>query len=170
MKKFIVLLLGFLVGLVLFMPKDQLYFTALNLLQKERVEIKSKEVRDRWFWLDIKDAKIFYDGIESLEAKSIDMKPWLFYNSVVIEDAKSSQELRGVMEIEANKVILTHSLLNYKEVHIEAKGSFGEAEGSADLIDRSVKILLKPSKSFKNSQLSGYFKKSKEGWIYESKF
>ena len=170
MKKILLSLLSFLVGVVIFMPKEQLYYSALRYLQKERLSIKADAVRDRLFWLEIKDAKIYYDGIESIDAKEIKIKPWLFYNSVVIEEAKSADELRGVMELNAKSVELTHSLLNYKSLFLRADGSFGKASGKIDLFARDINITLQPSNSFKESQLSGYFKKSKEGWRYDTKF
>jgi len=171
MKKLIVAVVLFFIGLVIFMPKENLLSTLKSLLKKEHIEIVSKDTKDRLIDLKLDDTLFIYDGIESLEAKSISVKPWIFYNKIEANALAPTKGLRGILNVKADEFTITHSILKPTIANINATGKFGELDGFADLKKRSVYLLLKPSEAFKNSKIvRDYFKKSKEGLVYESNF
>jgi hypothetical protein len=171
MKKIFLALLFFVIGLVLFMPKINLYYTMNDYLKKELITIKQKSIQDRWYKLELKDATAYYDGIKSLLAKEVDIKPWIIYNKIELKEIKPADSLKRFFNFKANKAVITHSLLSYKKAYIEAEGDFGALDGEIDLIGRKIHIHLSPTKRFEKEQVvREYFKKSKEGYIYESKF
>ncbi len=170
MKKFLLVLLFFYLGFVLFMPKINLYYTLENFAKKEHVEIKEGVLKDRWWDLKIDEAKVYYDGISSFVAAHATIVPWIVYNRVHLSDVRPSKELERILRVHAKSVILTHSLLDYKHLLIEAEGDFGLLHGTLDLMARQVKLILEPSEKFKNhSMVRQYFKKGEEGLVYESK-
>ena len=171
MKKILLAILLLIVGLVLFMPKVNLFYALGDLMKKELVQIQQKSIKDRWVDLQLLDATVFYDKIESIKAKEIDIKPWLLYNKITLKEIKPSSSIKRFFNFKANSAVITHSILDYKKAHIEADGDFGEISGEADLIARKIHLLLKPTKRFeKNQVVRDYFKKTKEGYVYESSF
>ncbi|RUM67674.1 MAG: hypothetical protein DSZ06_00720 [Sulfurospirillum sp.] len=171
MKKILIAIVSFLVAVVLFMPKVNLFYTLEELLKKEHVEIVVDSIKDRWIDLVLKDATVFYDKIESVKAKEIDIKPWLVYNVIEAKDITMAKGLQSILNFKIDEAKISHSILHYKSLNIEASGDFGSLSGEVDLLKRSVHILLQPTRRFERSQVArDYFKKSKEGLIYESKF
>ncbi len=152
------------------MPKVNLYYTLENLAKKELIEIKEGSLKDRWTDLNIKDVTLFYDGIASIDANELTIAPWLFYNKVTALGVSPTKEIKSMFDATADKVTLTYSVLDYKHVLIEAEGDFGEIKGAVDVIEQKVRLILTPSKKFKNNTLvKQYFKKEEEGLVYESK-
>ncbi len=170
MKKIVLFITIFILGLVLFMPKINLYYTLENFLKKEHIMIKEGAIKDRWVALEIKDASVFYDGVASLEAKEIDILPWIFYDKVTLKDVRPAKALTSMFDAKADSITLTYSLLSYKTIMIAAEGDFGTLRGYIDLRERKIHLVLAPSKKFKNHQVvREYFKKQEEGLVYESK-
>jgi hypothetical protein len=171
MKKILLIVVSFALGLIFFMPKMNLYYTMENILKKEHIMIEEGSIKDRWFDLHITDATLLYDGIASVNVGDISVKPWLVYNTLSATDVAPTKQLQQMLNVQAKEVSLRYSLLDYKHVLIEANGDFGEVEGSADIFAHTIRLNLTPSEAFKNSPLIGqYFQKSEEGLIYESKF
>lgn len=170
MRKMILFIAIFLIGIILFMPKVNLYYTLENFAKKEHVEIKEGSLKDRWIDLNIKDATLFYDGIASIEADVLTIAPWIFYNKVTAVGVSPTKEIKSMFDATADKVTLTYSVLDYKRIMIEAEGDFGEIKGAVDVIEQKVRLILSPSEKFKNNTLvRQYFKKEEEGLVYESK-
>jgi hypothetical protein len=169
-KKILLVFIVFLLGVILFMPKVNLYYTLENILQKEHIIIKEGALKDRWIQLDITDAVVFYDGIASVEVSSITVMPWLLYHKVTMEDVRPTPEIARMFDAKANRVIMTYSVWDYKHIMIEAEGDFGLLHGRLDVLAQKIYLLLEPSETFKNNALvRQYFKKQEEGLVYESK-
>lgn len=170
MRKILLFIVVLLLGIVLFMPKVNLYYTLENFAKKEHVEIKEGSLKDRWIDLDIKDATILYDGIASLNLKELTITPWLFYNKVTALGVSPTKEIKSMFDVNADKVLLTYSVLDYKRIMIEAEGDFGKIHGALDVVEKKVRLILAPSAKFKNNNIvRQYFKKEEEGLVYESK-
>jgi predicted nucleic-acid-binding protein len=170
MKKILIAFVFFLLGVVLFMPKINLYYTLENILEKEHIVIKEGALQDRWVDLSIKDAVIFYDGIASVEAADITITPWIFYHKVTMHDVHPTAAIANMFNAQADEVVLKYSVLDYKHVVIEAVGDFGRIDGTLDIKEQKIHLLLEPSETFKhNTLVREYFKKREEGLVYESK-
>ncbi len=171
MKKFMFAFLFFIIGLILFMPKSNLLYTLEKYLQQEHIQISSKETKDRWIDLLLKEVHIGYDGIDSLKVDQISIKPWIFYNSIDMGNLKPSASVADIVRTSAKEIHITHSILHYNVANIVGEGRFGTLEGEINLTDRKIHLLLHPSKSFRENQiLRENFRKTKEGYLYESKF
>jgi len=171
MKKLLIALMIFLIGIVLFMPKEHLFFTLRKYLKKEHIEILSSSLSDRWLYLNMDDALLIYDGIESLEAKRVIIKPWIFYNQIEAKDLLPVKSLRNILNIKADDLKITQNIFKPMIANLVADGKFGEISGYIDLKKRTIHLLLRANKGFENSKVvRDYFRKSKEGLVYESNF
>ena len=170
MKKILLFILMFLIGVVLFMPKINLYYTLEDFAQKEHIQIKEKSITDRWIDLDIKDATLFYDGIASVDIAELTISPWIVYNTIKAKDVRPTKEIKRMLDVKASEVVMRYSLLDYKHIMIEASGDFGALHGTIDVVAQKVRLLLEPSAKFKHHDIvRQYFKKEEEGLVYESK-
>jgi hypothetical protein len=170
MKKILLFITFFYLGIVLFMPKINLYYTLEGLMKKEHVEIKEGRLVDRWIDLKIEDATLFYDGIASVRVDELTISPWLFYNKIIAKNIQPTAEIKRMMDVKASEVEIRYSLLDYKSIMIEAEGDFGVLHGSLDILSRNLRLILEPSAKFKNHDVvRRYFKKGEEGLVYESK-
>lgn len=170
MKKILLFIMIFYVGIVLFMPKINLYYTLEGFLKKEHVEIKEGVLKDRWIDLEIKDATIFYDGIASVHVEQLTLSPWLFYDSAKAINIKPTKEIQKMFNVHADRVSCRYSVLDYKHIMIEAAGDFGTVHGSVNIMAQKVRLILEPSAKFAHHDIvRNYFKKEEEGLVYESK-
>ncbi len=170
MKKIVLIVSLFYLGFVLFMPKINLYYTLENIAKKEHIMIEEGAIKDRWVDLHIEDATLFYDGIASLKAREMTLLPWIVYNKITLKDVTPAKAVEKMLQTKAEEVTLTYSLLSYKAIMIAAHGDFGELDGTLNLLEQKIRIVLHPSNAFKNHQIvREYFKKQEEGFVYESK-
>jgi len=170
MKKFLIILTVFYLAFIALMPKENLYYTLLNILKKERVVITQESLSDNLISLKGENISIFYDGIESVAADSFSVLPLLIYNKFEAAGVRASKELKKMFRFSADTVNITYAVWDYKNAHIYAEGDFGTVEGTLDILEQKIKLLLDPSPAFEKSpMLRQYFKKSEEGYIYESK-
>jgi hypothetical protein len=170
MKKFLIVIIVFILGLIAFMPKDNLYFTLKNILKDERVEIVEDSLQNNILALDAQGISLFYDGIDSAKIDGFSLKPYLFYNSLNLENVSPSKDLKKMFNFSASTVDITYAIWDFSHVNIEAEGDFGALTGVIDITTQTIKLLLEPTLRFEKSQFVGeYFKKSDEGYVYESK-
>jgi hypothetical protein len=92
------------------------------------------------------------------------------YNKIDAFNVRASQDLKNMFGFSADEVDITYAVWNYGEVEIFAVGDFGTIDGTFELSSQTLRLLLEPSAAFEKSPLiRQYFKKSEEGYIYESK-
>jgi len=170
MKKFLIFaLIGYL-SFIALMPKENLYYTLVNKLKQERVVITQESLSDNLISLKGKNALVFYDGIESIQAEKFTISSYLLFNKVKIFNVSASEDLKKMFGFSADFVKISYVIWNYKSVDISAIGDFGKLRGDINLETMEVKLMLEPSEEFQKSPLlNQYFKKSEEGYIYESK-
>ena len=168
--KYLASTLFFLMMLVIFLPKTNLYYFALAEANKAGLVISNKSLKESSFGLKIEDVKVFYQGIEAANIGAVDINLYLFYNRVVLHKSKLSSLVENYLPREIDNVVVSYSIINPLEVTFVAQGRFGLASGSLHLDTRVVEISLKPSKIFMKQYKNSlrYLKKSENGeYSYE---
>ena len=153
---------------LLFMPKQELYYTFEAELLKQGVEINEKQIEEGIFSLSIRDVDIYVKGIHIASIEEMHFFTLLFYSSFNIETLNMDGSLKSFVPLEINKTVIMHSILSPFEAFVTTMGSFGLAEGVVDLEKRTLRMDLIDVKEIKTfrSQL----KKDKKGWYYETSF
>ncbi len=170
MKKFFLILFSFYLAVVLLMPKVHLYYALKKVLASEHVMLMQDRVKDRWFDLKIEGLHIYYDGIDAAQAEDVSVWPWLFYNRIRLSGLEAGKDLRKMFDFKAEAVHVTHSVIDPMHVRLYAEGNFGQISGSVDLREGRVKLLCEPTDAFRGSDaFRELFRKSEEGYVYESK-
>ena len=161
MKKFFIFLIGLIIGLIVFMPKKNLYFTLQHFLQKEKIYINS-EINSNIISLNLKNGTIFYKGIDAVKFKNIFIYPFLFFNNIKATNIKIDF---GNLNI--NNLDVTYSIINPLKVYIKGDSNFGKIDGSIDLVNRKIKVYIL---NLNNSTLKAILKKDKKGYFYYESF
>ena len=170
MKKILIFLAIFYIAFIVFMPKENIYFTLKNSLESERIGLSEESLSDNFVSLKALNLIVSYDGIKSVRAKELTVTPFLFYNKVKAYEVSAASSFKEMFSFSADEVEITYAIWNYKEAKIYAVGDFGELDGIFDLEKKSIKVVLEPSMEFENTPIiRQYFKKSEEGYIYEAK-
>lgn len=169
MKKILVFIIVFYIALIALMPKINLWYTLENYIKDKKIVIDEKIVSDQWFWLNIDQAVFLFDGLKSANIENIKIYPLLAYNKVVVKNITAGQDVKNVFNFNAEELTLQYSIRDIKHLFIASHGDFGKIEGSVDLMEQKINVKLIPSKAFESNKfLLQTFKKTKEGYIYES--
>ena len=165
--------LFFLLALMYFTPKENIYFVLENELKKYNVIISNENITDNGFTLSLSDAEVFFKSIKSADIKEIDIKMFGVYNSLSMYDIKLSETASSFLPLNIQKVTITHSIFNPLNINIYELGDDGELEGNFNLVEMALHIIFEPSelmlKKYKNSMRE--FKKSEDGsYSYDKTF
>lgn len=160
-------------ALIFFTPKVDLYFFLEEQLKPLDAVIAHEEAVDRGFSLELLHAQLYIKKIKSADIGSARVTLLGLYNKVSVEKVIVDKTFEQFFPPVIEHINLDQSLLSPMQINGTATGDFGEATATVDLLDRTVAVVLKPSKLM----LSRYkktlreLKKSKEGdYSYEYKF
>ena len=170
---FFAYVLFFILALMYFTPKSNLYFALENELKKHDVIISNESVIDNGFSLELQNAQLFFKSIKSADIEVVNIKIFGIYNSLSMSGIRLSQTLSSFTPLKIDEVIISHSIFNPINIKLYELGENGEAKGSFNLLDMALHIVFEPSKMMlkehKNSLRE--FKKSEDGgYVYDKTF
>lgn len=168
--KFFAYLLFFMATLIYFLPKISLYYFLEKELKPYAIIISSEDTKDRGFSLKIEHANLSLKGIESANINEIDLKLFLLYNSILLNEVALSNTLESFIPLQIHHVDIMHHIFNPLFITAQVSGEFGEADISFDIIKRSLHLELKASKIMKRDYKNTLrtLKKTKQGeYIYD---
>jgi len=163
--RFFIYVTFFILAIVYFSPKVGLYYFAEKGLKTFDVVISSETLNDRGFSLDIDNAVVLVKSIESAKIDKVVFNFLIFYNSITLDGIKLSSTVKSFLPLNIKNITVRYSILNPLNAVVYAQGDFGKLDGSVDILDRKVHLVLSPSKkmekNYKNSLKN--FKVSKNG-------
>ena len=163
--KFFGYLFFFLAMVLFFLPKVELFYLAEKQLEPLKIVISNEKLHDSGFSLELRDAKVYFEGIESANIEQLKISPWVFTNSVTLRNIELSHAAKSFVPLDVESVELSYHLFNPVAVNIYAKGGFGELTGELDLINRTVMIFMNPSPKMRKeyAHTLRHLKKEKNG-------
>ena len=165
-KKSLVLLIMLPFLVVLLMPKKELYYLLEKKLEMQNIVISGEDIQENLLGLTIAHPTIYLGGAPVATAKDISLWSMIFYTKASIRDLVIAEGLPTAMHVKSFHA--THSVLSPLLVTLEGESTLGALRGEAQL--KARKLHLTVAKGGENRALARYLKKSKEGWVYESKF
>ncbi|WP_320033509.1 hypothetical protein [Halarcobacter sp.] len=170
--KSIVYILFFIFTLIIFLPKEQFYYLLENKISKMNVIVSDEIIDEKLFGLNIKDANLYYDGINFSLVDNIDITTLLVYNNIDVKNIRVAKSFNKFLPSKIDSLNLNYSLINLNKISILSKGDFGEFEGEVLIFDGKIVGELKPSNIMmtKYRNLLNRFKKVDGKYIYELKF
>jgi len=163
-KKILFTLLLLWFALILFMPKEELYFGMERALAKQGVEINEGTIKEGMFTLVLKDVSVYVEGVKVATAKRISLFTLLAYNKVKVEEFRTDSGLRSIFSLYLEKSVLSHSLLNPMRVYFKARGDIGEVSGDISLREHKARFIFSDEKKIRS--LKKFLKKDEKGWYY----
>jgi hypothetical protein len=156
MKKIAIIILGFLIGFVVFMPKKELFFFFQKVLDQKNIKIISTTSQTP-IQLNLLNTKVFYSNIKTASIKEVNIYPLLLINIIKARNIKFDI---GNIQIKN----LTAYFTLYPKIFVKGDGNIGEFEGWLSL--KEAKIYIK-NPSF---QIKPFLKRDKKGYFYYEKF
>lgn len=170
--KIIIYIFTFIFAIFLFLPKESIYHLIEQNLFKNKIIISNELVNENLFGLDISKGQIYYENINVASVDKIEIKSFLFYSKIKVNDIKLMDSLENMAPSPINEIEIKYSVLNFDKINITSDGLFGELKGFVDIVNRVVSLELTASNKMKDSY-SKILKnmKLKEGkYYYEYKF
>ena len=118
-----------LLFLVLFSPKQEIYYLLEKKLEKEGIVISNEKFSDTLFGLTINDADIFVKGINMAKVKSLKLNIFFLYNQLSIEGIETDKGVHKFVPKSIDRVTATFSILKPYKVAVDGNGSFGSTIG-----------------------------------------
>jgi len=166
-KNIFIALVSLLIAIVIFMPKQELYYKLEKSLDSYGIILNEKKIDENLFALDMSDIDVYAEGIKVAHIDNIHCFIGIFYNYIDISGVVFDKSLKSFVPLKITKADITASILNPTQATIGIDGDFGKAKGYVningvlhlDIID------VKDIKAFKRS-----LHKNGNGWYYETKF
>jgi len=136
----------FILALIYFLPKLNLYYYLENELQNYKVILTEKAKEDTGFSLKLKEADIFYDSIEVAKVENINLKIFVLHNTMQVKNVKLSNLTSSFMPEDIKQIDIRYSIINPLNIVAHINGGFGVANINFNVLDKNVSVDLTPSK------------------------
>jgi len=163
--KFLAIFILFLEALIIFLPKENLYFLALQEAKEHKVFVQNKTITDNYFSFELKNSTISYEGVQAATIENFNISTYLFSSKLKISNIFLDDLVKQFLPSRIKTVQISHSILDPLNIHIKANLIQAKAYGIFSLKLRKFIIYIKPSKQFLRSykKLLRGAKKQKNG-------
>ncbi len=138
----------FVYMLLVFLPKENLYYFVLQKLSEQSIDVTNTSVEDKYLGLSLKNSNIKYEKIDVATVDSIVVKSLLFKTNITIDNLKVQKSLKQFLPYDLDYIKITHSILNPLVIDIKLSKQF----------------------EIKNKKVMNYLTKTENGYRYEYKF
>jgi len=162
-----------LLMIIFFLPKENIYYFGEKELKKYNIIISDEKVEDKGLEFNIKDSKLYFEQIKSVDIESLSILTTIGYNQLVIKNIIVDESLQNLVPSRLDSANIIYSILDPLVITIDGVGSFGKLKGVVYLIDRKIVLELLPSKLMKSKykqHLSMMKKQSSGVYRYENSF
>ena len=167
-KKIFVTLFITWFALLIFMPKQEIYYALEKELAKQEIEINEKSREEGMFFLTLNQLSVYVKGIKIATIDELTFFTLLFYTKIELDTLMFDDALKAMVPQQTDKAILSHSIICPLDALIHAEGSFGTIEGSVDLKERKLHLDFNETKEIE--MIRSQLKKDEKGWYYETSF
>lgn len=170
--KLFIYVVVFFTFFIIFLPKESFYYLLEKELQKQQVIISNEDKNEKLFSFDIKNADVYYQGINIGVIEKTNFTTYLLYTKINFDNVSFLDSLSSFAPTPIDNISMEHSILNINRIKIDAKGVFGELTGDLNIFARELKIELRASDKMKNSysKLLKNMRFDNERYLYEYKF
>ena len=166
MKKIIAFILLSLFWIVLLFPKDVLWNSLVNYAKEQDVSIFSQKKIDKRYKFTAFKSKIYFQNSELAILKKAELKLWIFYNKIEIQNAQLDKNIPILKGLKIQEARAVYTILSPKKIKIQGLCTLGHFIGEVDIFKRKGYVLLK-NRKLKDDFLKQYLKKTDEGMRYE---
>lgn len=171
MKKIFSFIALLLIGIILFLPKANIYYSAEEALSSANLHLNGEQIHDRFFYLDVSDAVLLLNSMPIGTVEQIRFLPLIVYNRITVNSVNFNGEFASLFPEGIEHLTFTYTLLHPFSIIIEGSGGFGPVHGEIDLSNERLTLLFEPSQIMRAYPLLlAKLHKSDEGLAYETSF
>lgn len=162
-----------LVMVLFFLPKPNLYYKLEHELQPQGIIIHNEHLDDKRLWLEILDAELYVQKIESAHIHRSSIMLFGVYNQIDMEQITLASTLGQFVPKHIQSAQFRYGLYDPFNVHATILGDFGKAEITLNLYDRLITVNADASalmKSEFSATLKNLVPDKKGGYHYEYRF
>ena len=149
LSKVISLFLLFLIVLVLFLPKEQLFIKFVNQLYKEHIYLKDYKYSDELFTSNISNMTINYDGINIAKISNSRFDMFLVYNNIDINNISLDESLNAFVPSNIKNININYSILDPLYVNASVLSKLYSIKIQFDIVNLKLNAKFKTSKFFR---------------------
>ncbi len=173
LMKFFAYSLFFMGALAVFIPKSSVYYFLEKNMKQFEVVISNETLHATALSLNIQNLEVSTKGIDTALIDEADITLLLFYNKLHFTNIKLSSIVEAYLPSKISNLDISYTIFNPLVVNLKAKGGFGVAKGTLNIMQRALNISVEPSKimlrRYKRSMRM--LKKSENGeYIYAKTF
>lgn len=157
--KILTAIAGFLLGLIIFMPKDNIYFKIQEILSKKNIYINS-DIKNS-LALELKNGTVFVNKMDLAYFDRCEIYPYIFWNKIECNNINIANQYK------ITNINGSYSIINPFKIKISGNSNFGKIEGEINIFDKNGRIYIT---KLTNSLIKRYLKKDKKGYYYDVKF
>ena len=109
MKKALYILYLFLI-VVVFIPKEKIYYTFESMLSQKHIYISGETVTDYFFYLDADNAHVILDHLDLASIEQIHLSAWIFVNRLTISNVVVSPQYQTFFPGKIDEMVVSYSL------------------------------------------------------------
>ena len=136
----------FILALIYFLPKLNLYYYLENELQNHQIVLKEKIKIGTGFALELKSTDVFYNSIDIAKVENIKLKIFFLYNTMQVKNVKLSNLAASFIPEDIEQIDIRYSIINPLNIVAHLNGGFGVANINFNVLDKNVSVDLIPSK------------------------
>ena len=155
-------------GMLVFMPKKELYYKLEEVLARQEIQIDGEKLKEGWFSLEVENLSVSIKGIKIATVEKVDFFTLLFSSKMHIQNILLDDSLKGKAPNRTENATLAHTVLSPLSVSLDAQCDFGGIEGKAKIKERSVRLDLIEAKNI--DMIKSQLKQDEKGWYYEASF
>jgi len=167
-KKTVAVLLLIWFVIILFMPKEEIYFTLEQELIKHDIALNEESRSEGVFSLSLKNVTVYVKGIPLATIEELNFFTLLFYTCIHFDTLMIDESLQTMTPTEIKDLRISQTIWRPLDLTVKAEGPFGDASGSVDLDKRMLRMEFNDTKAL--GMLQSKLKQGEEGWYYETSF
>jgi len=167
-KNILLFIVAIYIGFILFMPKQELYFKAEQILKKQGIIIDNEEIINSLTNFKLLHPVVYYQGVDVARASMLKATPLLLVNTLEAENVELLNVAKKFINVNINRLKASHSVLKPYYIKLNIDANFGIASGFINLKKRVIHIDIIEKKDI--NSIRKFLKKGEKGWYYESNF
>jgi len=158
--------------MIIFLPKENLYYLILNNLKTLKVDVAQSKINDNFLALDILGTQIIYENINIAQIDKLSISTYILNSSIILNNIKVDNSLNKFLPNKLDTIAIRYSLFDPLKVKIKSIFKQGDCVGYIDLPKQTIKLDIHLSKFFvkKYKNITKMLKKDGDVYKYEYKY
>jgi len=167
-KKILIVILATILSIIIFAPKDRLYFMLEEQLKAQNgVVISNEKLNSGMFGLEITKGDISINDIELIKFDLIDISSFIVSSTIKIDNIKLDKSISSMLPISELNASISHNIISPMEITIDiSSGNITQNATLKVVEDGLIQIRIDDINS--TQWLKAFMQKDENGWYYET--